>query len=101
MLLYNFFNEKVKERVYNMKKENICYAISTIFFCGTIILGASEYNGDSQIFAIVKFLSALVCIGICAAFAYLGDNIKENKKKEEDYQRYIEFRRDMRKHDDE
>lgn len=76
--------------------ENIILGFAVILFCAAMFVGAADYYGNSILFIVGKLALSLVLLLVAALLFYFADVVKSSRESDEEYHKYVEYRRSQR-----
>ena len=76
--------------------ENIILGFAVALFCAAMFIGAADYYGNSLLFLVGKLALSVVLIIAAALLFYFADVVRSSRESDEEYRRYVEYRRSQR-----
>lgn len=76
--------------------ENIILGFAVALFCAAMFVGAADYDGNSILFLVGKLGLFVVLVLAAALLFYFADVVRSSRKSDEEYHKYVEYRRSQR-----
>lgn len=76
--------------------ENIIIGFAIALFCAAMFIGAADYDGNSILFLVGKLALFVVLILAAALLFYFANVVKSSRESDEEYHKYVEYRRSQR-----